>query len=155
MAVATHLGPWLLGTVKDTTGTTAGTIRNIGATPVQQYKAITFADATAATQAFVLPAGAFISAFSFITTTVFSAATTIKCSIGATDLTAATTITSVAPANMAIASTSGATALAVNVGSTDAIVTFTLVPGVSTTGAGTLVVAYTVRNSDGTYGAAN
>ena len=34
MGFATHLGPWLLGTVKDTTGTTAGTIRNTGCTTV-------------------------------------------------------------------------------------------------------------------------
>ena len=36
MGIATHLGPWLLGTVKDTSGTTAGTVRNIGATMVTQ-----------------------------------------------------------------------------------------------------------------------
>jgi len=36
MGFATHLGPWLLGTVKNTTGTTAGTIRNMGATTVAQ-----------------------------------------------------------------------------------------------------------------------
>ena len=36
MAFATRLGPWLLGTVKNTTGTTAGTINNLGATIVAQ-----------------------------------------------------------------------------------------------------------------------
>ena len=36
MGFASHLGPWLLGTVKNTTGTTAGTIRNMGATIVAQ-----------------------------------------------------------------------------------------------------------------------
>ena len=30
MGFATHLGPWLLGTVKETTGTTPGTVRNTG-----------------------------------------------------------------------------------------------------------------------------
>ena len=39
MAVATHLGPWMLGTVKDTTGTTAGLIRNVGSTVSTQSKA--------------------------------------------------------------------------------------------------------------------
>ena len=57
MAFASHLGPWLLGTVKNTTGTTAGTVRNMGATKVAQIKAVTYADASGTT-AFVLPAGA-------------------------------------------------------------------------------------------------
>ena len=36
MGFATHLGPWLLGTVRNTTGTTVGTIENCGATVVSQ-----------------------------------------------------------------------------------------------------------------------
>jgi hypothetical protein len=36
MPSAFHLGPWLLGTVKNTKGTTAGTIRNVGATLAAQ-----------------------------------------------------------------------------------------------------------------------
>ena len=60
MGFATHLGPWLLGTVKNTTGTTAGTIRNMGATIVAQtYSAPTsviLASPTAQLM-FVLPAG--------------------------------------------------------------------------------------------------
>ena len=36
MGFATHLGPWLLGTIKNTTGTTVGTIENLGATVVSQ-----------------------------------------------------------------------------------------------------------------------
>ena len=47
MGFATHLGPWLLGTVKNTTGTTAGTIRNTGATVVAQPITIGFADINA------------------------------------------------------------------------------------------------------------
>ena len=66
MAVATHLGPWLLGTVKDTTGTTAGTIRNIGATIVaQSYTAATavILATPAAQKMFTIPAGAKILRF--------------------------------------------------------------------------------------------
>ena len=92
MGFATHLGPWLLGTVKNTTGTTAGTIRNMGATVVGQTDAITYADA-AGTRAFVLPAGAIITAMDFITTAAFSSAATLKLTIGATDITTATTTT--------------------------------------------------------------
>jgi len=150
MALATRLGPWLLGTRKNTTGTTAGTIRNLGATQVAQTKTVAYTDSVAATTAFALPAGAMITSMAFVTSTVFSAATTIKLSIGATDLTAATTVTAVGPAAMAIAGTAGATAACLNVGTSDVIVTFTLVPGASATGAGTIVITYVVRNPDGT-----
>jgi len=44
MGFATHLGPWLLGTVKNTTGTTAGTIRNMGATTVNQTATMTVSE---------------------------------------------------------------------------------------------------------------
>jgi hypothetical protein len=60
MGFASHLGPWLLGTNKYTTGTTAGTIQNMGATIVAQTDTVTFADTTAVTAA-VLPAGACIT----------------------------------------------------------------------------------------------
>jgi 2,4-dienoyl-CoA reductase-like NADH-dependent reductase (Old Yellow Enzyme family) len=45
------------------------------------------------------------------------------------------------------AASTTAAGLIANVGSTDAIVTYTLAS--ATTGAGTIVVAYVVRNSDG------
>jgi hypothetical protein len=56
MGFATHLGPWLLGTVKNTTGTTAGTVRNTGCTVVAQSGVTTVADTTATTE-FWIPAG--------------------------------------------------------------------------------------------------
>ena len=57
MGFAAHLGPWRLGTNKDTTGTTAATTSNMGCTVVAQSKATTFADSTA-TNMFAIPAGA-------------------------------------------------------------------------------------------------
>ena len=65
MGFATHLGPWLLGTVKNTTGTTAGTIQNTGATMVAQTVKLNMVDATSATAitCFTLPAGAHIVDF--------------------------------------------------------------------------------------------
>ncbi len=147
MAIATHLGPWLLGTVKNTTGTTAGTIRNTGATVVNQTKTVAVGDA-AATRAFVLPAGSLITGANVYTTTVFDAATTITMSISGTASSAAVTITTVA--NHAIAPNAAGTPLFANVGTADAIVTYTL-GGSATSGAGTLVINYVVRNSDGTF----
>ena len=42
-----------------------------------------------------------------------------------------------------------------NVGTTDAVITFTQANVTATSGAGTLVLIYTVRNADGSYGAAS
>lgn len=150
MAIAGHLGPWRLGTIKDTTGTTAGTINNMGATIVAQKAAIAFGDA-ASTTAFVLPAGATIISMAMITTTAFSSAATLTLSIGATAISTASTVTNAGSNAVAVAATTGAAALIANVGSTDAIVTYTVGGTSLTTGAGTLVVSYMVNLSDGTY----
>jgi len=146
MGFASHLGPWLLGTVKNTTGTTAGTIRNMGATIVSQTDPILGTDA-AGTTAFVLPAGSLITSMQFITTTAFGVAQTITLSIGGTAISTATTITNAGQVAISPAATTAAAALLANVGSTDAIVTYTL--GASTTGGGTLVINYIVRDSNG------
>ena len=67
MGFASHLGPWLLGTVKNTTGTTAGTLRNMGNTIVAQSVAVLYTDITAGTYAFTIPAGSQILSASFNT----------------------------------------------------------------------------------------
>ena len=151
MGFATHLGPWLLGTVKNTTGTTAGTIENLGATVVSQTANVTFSNfessLTGATT-MVLPAGALINHITIVTTTVFSSATTLKLDIGGVDFTTTGTITSVGGVNVnANATTPGGW---LNVGATDAIIRYTATKGGTlTTGAATITIMYTVRNSDG------
>ena len=145
MGFATHLGPWLLGTVKNTTGTTAGTIRNMGATTVIQAAPVVYGTLTG--NAFVLPAGASVTDIKIVTTTVFSAATTAKLSIGGVDFTTTGTITSVGSVALgANATTPGGW---LNVGATDAIVTYTLAGTSLTTGAATIVITYAVLGSDG------
>lgn len=145
MGFATHLGPWLLGTVKNTTGSTAGTIRNMGATVVSQSVPVVYGTLTGT--AFVLPAGAQVTDVKVVTTTVFSAATTCKLSIGGTDFTTNGTITNVGSATLgANATTPGGW---LNVGSTDAIVTYTLAGTSLTTGAATIIISYVVLGSDG------
>jgi hypothetical protein len=151
MGFATHLGPWLLGTVKNTTGTTVGTLENLGATVVSQTANVTFSNfessLTGATT-MVLPAGALINHITIVTTTVFSSATTLKLDIGGVDFTTTGTITSVGGVNInANATTPGGW---LNVGATDAIIRYTATKGGTlTTGAATITVMYTVRNSDG------
>jgi hypothetical protein len=145
MGFATHLGPWLLGTVKNTTGSTAGTIRNMGATTVSQSANVVFGTLTGT--AFVLPAGAQITDIKIVTTTVFSAATTAKLSIGAVDFTTTGTITSVGGISLTANATTPA--LFLNVGTTDAIVTYTLAGTALSTGAATIIITYSVRDSNG------
>jgi len=145
MGFASHLGPWLLGTVKNTTGTTAGTIRNMGAAVVAQEVPVVFGTLTGT--AFVLPAGSLVTGVTVVTTTVFSAATTCKLSIGGTDFTTTGTITSVGSTTLgANATTPGGW---LNVGSTDAIVSYTLAGTALTTGAAVIVITYVVLASDG------
>jgi hypothetical protein len=145
MGFATHLGPWLLGTVKNTTGTTVGTIRNMGATVVSQSTNVVYGTLTG--NAFVLPAGAQVTHVTIVTTTVFSAATTLKLSIGGVDFTTTGTITSVGGVNLnANATTPGGW---LNVGSTDAQVTYTMAGTSLSTGEATVFIMYVVRGSDG------
>ena len=159
MGFATHLGPWLLGTVKNTTGTTAGTIRNMGATIVSQSytaaKSVILASPSAQ-QLFVLPAGAQILRFNIYVTTALTGATNCGITIGTsgtanyymTSVNSGTSAVQVSPATIAAATQ---TAYTNNVGSTDAIIygTFTAATADATAGSIVVAVEYVVRDSDG------
>jgi len=145
MGFATHLGPWLLGTVKNTTGTTAGTIRNTGCTVVSQSANVVYGTLTG--QLVTVPAGSQIVDVKVVTSTVFSAATTCVLDIGGTAFTTTGTVTSVGSVALgANATTPGGW---LNVGATDAIINYTLAGTGLTTGAATIIVTYAVRNADG------
>ena len=174
MGFASHLGPWLLGTNKYTTGTTAGTIQNMGATVVLQTGSYTTpagvstsaAYTGTATQMAVLPAGAIIHAIITDVTTAFVGAS------GATTLTFQTgNVTTGLSSNFASASTlgvlSGTSTLAVgrntitpnttniaifnNVGTTDLIINMVFATAGNYTSGGSVNVqiVYAVRGSDG------
>ncbi len=153
MGFATHLGPWLLGTVKDTTGATAGTIRNIGACPSVQFKTVAYADTTANTVLAVLPAGAAIQNVQFLITTAYTTTNpTLTIFVNGTAITAAITVASPAAGATGVAALALGTTnpgLVANVGSADAIVSFTQTNGGGGTGAGVFSIAYIVRGSDG------
>lgn len=147
MGFATHLGPWLLGTVKNTTGTTAGTVANTGATVVAQTDNLTAANVAALTGSIgAIPAGSCITGVQFITSTLFASATTLKVTIAGVDYAAASTIT--AAGVIVVAASATFAPVAVNVGTTDALVTYTST-GSSVTGAVTILITYVVRGSDG------
>jgi hypothetical protein len=158
MGFATHLGPWLLGTVKNTTGTTAGTVRNMGATIVAQtYTAPTsviLASPTAQLM-FALPAGAKIVRFGLEVNVALTGATNCGVTIGSSGtanlymatVNTGTSAVQTSPATIA-AATSG---VYDNIGSTDVLVygTFTAATADATAGTITVIVEYIVRNSDG------
>ena len=171
MAVATHLGPWLLGTVKNTLASltqpnaTAGQIRNIGATTVTQSKTIAYGDTTAQTAAFVVPAGSLLlNCYYIITTLYLTTAPTLTIFCGGTQISSAITPGTTAGAgstggglvgtqDIPLGGNSAAgAALVANVGTTDALIAFTHANGGGGTGGGTLVLEYIVRNPNGTYG---
>ena len=154
MGFASHLGPWLLGTVKNTTGTTAGTIRNMGAAVVTQSGLTTVSDTTATTL-FVLPAGAQINNFLVDITTAYAGTTgntiTIQTSGGTALATvggATTTPLAIGRATVTLSGTNMATIL--NVGSTDLIlqVVYTCA-GTASGGAAQITVQYAVKDSSG------
>ncbi len=147
MGFATHLGPWLLGTVKNTTGTTAGTIRNTGCTTVAQNATVAF-NTSAATQVAVLPAGAMITAVKILQTTTFTSGSSGTVTVLANGTAVASaTITTGTAGVLSLNGTAAQMSTWSNVGSTDAILTYT--PATLSAGAGTLVIEYAVRNSDG------
>ena len=139
MGFATHLGPWLLGTVKEGAG------RNTGTTVVSQSFDLAFGTLTGSP--IILPAGAMVTHVTIVTTVVFSAATTIFLSINGTAFTTTGTITSVGGVNLnANATTPGGW---LNVGATDATIAYTMAGAGLTTGTATLFISYAVRNSNG------
>ena len=167
MGFATHLGPWLLGTVKNTTGTTVGTIRNTGVTNVSQtfkrnYSGITTAGVTDVIA--TLPAGAQIVTIHIDTLVAFTGSTAANVQIGngttvdlywpTTDITAQgrSAVTNAASklANWCGAATT-ASPNGQGIGPTDVTVVATMSPTVATVTAGTVqyTVRYTVSNSDG------
>lgn len=153
MGFATHLGPWLLGTVKNTTGTTAGTIRNTGCTVVAQSAATTVADTSART-IMAIPAGAQILSITVDITTAYAGTTgnTITIKAGSTTLgtVGGATTTPLAVGRATFTITDANIATYVNVGSTDALINVTYAcAGVASGGAATVTVNYVVRNSDG------
>ena len=151
MAFASHLGAWLLGTVKNTTGTTAGTIRNMGAATVTQSKLVASTDGSASL-AFVLPAGAQLLRLDLVQSgATFTSGTsgTFTAYNNGTSIGAVTITTGTAGTLAITPSTQAQAALWVNVGPTDALITYT--PATLNAGSGVLYALYVVRNSDGTY----
>lgn len=149
MGFATHLGPWLLGTVKNTTGTTAGAIRNMGASIVAQNFTVSQSDGTNAITVGAIPAGSLITSIQLITTSAFTSGS-MSLSIGGTVINGSITLPTAAGVSaVSVAATTAAAAEVNNVGTTDALISYTLTSPVGAGAQATVVVAYIVRGSDG------
>lgn len=135
MGFATHLGPWLLGTVKDTTGTTPGTVRNTGATQVSQQ--VTLVAGSPVT--IMIPAGSIIRDVQTYMTT--GAVGTPNVTVGGVII---GTLSTAAGLNSLVVTAANVGTMA-NVGTTDAQLSYTA----TAASAGVLSVTYTVRGSDG------
>jgi hypothetical protein len=151
MGFASHLGPWRLGTIKDTTGTVPGTISNMGLTNVSQSGITTFADTTA-DNLFVIPAGSQILNIFVDVTTAFNAGTnnTLTIKAGSTTIGTVTATSANITVGRATVVLSNVATL-INIGTSDLFIssTFAGTGTTATTGTATVTVQYVVRNSDG------
>ena len=146
MGIVTFTGPVKAGNVLNTTGTTVGSLKNVGFTEMSQQVAIT-QSATAASTVIVIPANSTVIAIDvFVTTAWSSATTTYTLSVGtsatATELVAATNANAIGRLALSPGTDATRTALWVNVGTTDVQIFVKSGAPDTIPGAGTIVVRY-------------
>ena len=146
MGIVTFTGPVKAGNVLNTTGTTVGSLKNVGFTEMTQQVAIT-QSATAASTVIVIPANSTVIAIDvFVTTAWSSATTTYTLSVGtsatATELVAATNANAIGRLSLTPGTDATRTALWVNVGTTDVQIFVKSGAPDTIPGAGTIVVRY-------------
>jgi hypothetical protein len=146
MATSTFTGPLKAGDVLNTTGTTAGTIKNVGFVEMAQFATVT-QSATAAATTIVIPANSIIVAIDlFVTIAWSSATTTYTVSVGnsatATEFVAATNANAVGRLTLTPGTDATRTALWLNTGTGDDIIYVKSGAPDTIPGAGTLVVRY-------------
>jgi hypothetical protein len=144
MGTTTFTGPIKAGDVLNTTGTTAGTIKNVGFVAMVQTASITQADTAAAyATRIVIPAYSHILNIQFLTTVAWNgAAATISIGTSATstELVVAASLAAIGQASAGPGTNATRTALWTNTGATD-IVIYALSANTGD-GVGDLVVRY-------------
>ena len=146
MSTTTFTGPIKAGDVLNTTGTTAGTVKNVGFVEMAQFATVT-QSATAAATTIVIPANSLITSIDlFVTAAWTSATTTYTISVGtsatATELVAATNANAIGKLSLNPGTDATRTGVWLNTGTTDDII-YVLSGALSATaGTGTLVVRY-------------
>jgi hypothetical protein len=144
MGTTTFTGPIKAGDVLNTTGTTAGTIKNVGFVEMVQTASITQAGtATAYATSIVIPAYSHILNIQFLTTVAWNgAAATISIGTSATstELVVAASLAAIGQSSAGPGTNATRTALWTNTGATD-IVIYALSANTGD-GVGDLVVRY-------------
>jgi hypothetical protein len=144
MGTTTFTGPIKAGNVLNTTGTTAGTIKNVGWVAMAQTATITQAlTATAYATRIVIPAYSHILNIQFLTTVAWNgvaATISIGTSATSTELVVAASLAAIGQASAGPGTNATRTALWTNTGATD-IVIYALSANTGD-GVGDLVVRY-------------
>ena len=145
MAFSTFTGPVRSGTVKNTTGTTLGTIDNTGLVVLSQAAALGLATTTP----FVLPAGAQIMDIYIDVTTTFTGGSTLAVGDGTTADKYVTAITTAAAGRQALTFSGAQLTAMYNIGTSDVQVTVTMAGTTAVAGAGYITVEYIQKTSSG------
>jgi hypothetical protein len=143
MGTTTFTGPVKAGNVLNTTGTAAGTVKNVGFCVMAQSYAVTqAATATATATTICLPANSHVLSISFAATVAFTGTDTI--SVGTTSaanqLVAATSISAIGITALSPGTDATRTAAWIDVGATDVILYVD--SGSTGNGVGVLTVTY-------------
>jgi hypothetical protein len=146
MGTTTFTGPVKAGDVLNTTGTTVGSIKNVG-TLVASQSAAVVQSTTAAATSIVIPANSTILSIDlFVTTAWSSATTTYTISVGtsatATELVAASNVNAVGLQVLNPGTDATKTGKWINVGTDDVVIWVDSGAPDTTPGAGRLVVTY-------------
>jgi hypothetical protein len=126
MGTSTFTGPLKAGSVLDTTGTTPGTIKNVGFVEMAQTASFTQAgSATALATSIVIPARSHILNVQFLTTAGFSGAAqtvSVGTSATSTELVVGQSLTNIGQASAGPGTDATRTALWSNVGASDVVI---------------------------------
>ena len=145
MAFSTFTGPVRSGTVKNTTGTTLGTIDNTGVVVLVQTASLALTTSTPA----VLPAGAQILDILIDVTTTFTTSSTLAVGDGTTADAYVTAITTPAAGRQTITFSAAQLTAINNIGTSDVQITVTMAGTTATVGAGFITIRYAQRTSAG------
>ena len=145
MAFSTFTGPVRSGTVKNTTGTTLGTIDNTGVVVLVQTASLALTTSTPA----VLPAGAQILDILIDVTTTFTTSATLAVGDGTTVDKYVTAITTPAAGRQTITFSGAQLTAMSNIGTSDVAVTVTMAGTTAIVGAGLITIRYAQRTSAG------
>ena len=144
MSIVTFTGPIKAGDVLNTTGTTAGTVKNVGFVMMAQTYALTQAGTTTATATtIVIPANSHIVQIQMLNTVGFSGASSnisVGTSATATELVAATSVANIGITALTPGTDATRSALWSNTGAND-IILYVLSTNTGA-GVGDLIVRY-------------